>query len=256
MLVNLVVNARDAMPKGGTLVIETSEVILDEEYARTHPGVKPGEYVLLAVSDSGTGLSPQVKEHLFEPFFTTKGKEKGTGLGLATSHAIVKQNGGHIGIYSELGKGATFKIYLPVVSEKNDNTSARKENIIHKGDETILLVEDEEAVRNIIINMLQRYGYKVIHAANGEEAIKVFEDNGCKDQIKMVLTDMVMPQMTGVEMMAKIHKHAPEIKVLFMSGYTDNFVREEMIGPSSHFIQKPLSISQLTTKIREVLGKK
>lgn len=253
ILVNLVVNGRDAMPDGGRLVIETSEVILDQEYVQAHTGVKPGEYVMVMVSDTGAGIPSEVKKHLFEPFFTTKGKGKGTGLGLATSHAIIKQNGGHIGVYSEEGHGSTFKIYLPLAKEEREVVSKKKE-VVQAGTENILIVEDEEAVRKIITDMLSSNGYVVHVAEDGKAAIdKVAELKKNSQKIDLLLTDVVMPQMTGAELSGQIRKFNPEIKVLFMSGYTDTFVKQEMIGPGSYFIQKPLSVIKLTSKVREVL---
>ena len=250
VLVNLVVNARDAMPSGGKLIIETSEVVLDHDYVAAHPSVKPGKYVMLAVSDTGTGMSDEVKRHLFEPFFTTKAKDKGTGLGLATSHAVIKQNGGHIGVYSENGKGTTFKIYLPLAKSK-ELEKTQKESCLQTGVENILLVEDEEPVRKIISDMLSSCGYHVQVAKDGKDALALAKEKN--HQIKLLLTDVVMPEVTGAELAGQVRKYCPEIKVLFMSGYTDTFVKQDMIGPESHFIQKPLSLLKLTTKVRQVL---
>ncbi len=254
VLTNLVVNARDVMPDGGRLTIETVNIALDDEYVKSHPYAKPGEYVMITVSDTGSGIPEKVKERLFEPFFTTKENGKGTGLGLATSLAVIKQNGGHIGVYSEEGLGTTFKLYLPVADSEPVKDQKEDENVIEQADECVLLVEDEESVRNIVSTMLQMKGYTVISAKNGRDAIRrVEEKKESGVYIRLLLTDIVMPHMTGAELAEKVRSISPKVQVLFMSGYTDAYVKKEMVGEGSHFIQKPLSAKALNSKLREIL---
>ncbi|MGC2237035.1 MAG: response regulator [Pyrinomonadaceae bacterium] len=253
VLMNLAVNARDAMPKGGTLTVEASNVYLDDAYARGHIGVKPGSYVMLAVSDNGTGIDSETLQHIFEPFFTTKETGKGTGLGLAMIYGIVKQSGGNIWVYSELGKGTTFKIYLPRV-EASD-TVVEQEDIatdLQQGTETILLVEDEDMVRNLSRQILESCGYKVIEAENGIEALVVCENR--ENKIDLLVTDVVMPQMGGRELSERLARKYPHIKVLFTSGYTDDaIVRHGIIDAGTNFLQKPFTLDALSRKVRELL---
>jgi len=253
VLINLIVNARDAMPQGGKLTIETSCVELDEEYVKRHIGVTPGSYVMLAVSDTGAGMTEEVKERCFEPFFTTK--EGGTGLGLSTVYGIVKQHGGNIWVYSELGKGTTFKIYFPKTQEPVEDIKKETYVVIPKGNETILLIEDEKKVREITALMLKSLGYNVLEASNGDEAISI-----AKEYIKpidLVLSDVVMPGITGFDMVDRIREKHPEIKVLFMSGYTDNvIVHHGILKEGVNFIQKPFSLKAIAEKIRSILDKK
>jgi PAS domain S-box-containing protein len=254
VLVNLAVNARDAMPEGGKLIIETTNVVLDTAYAHKHIGVAPGRYVLLSVSDTGIGMSEEVKHHLFEPFYTTKEQGKGTGLGLATCYGIVKQHGGNIWAYSELGYGTTIKVYLPCV-ESGEAKPARREaeGQLPLGTETVLLVEDEAAVRMLNARVLRAQGYCVIEAANGLEALQLVQADPAT-AIHLLLTDVVMPQMGGIaltEQLAAIH---PGIKVLYTSGYTENLAfAQGRAGVGTGFIQKPASPAALARKVREVL---
>jgi PAS domain S-box-containing protein len=254
VIVNLSVNARDAMPEGGKLTIETSNIALDEEYARNHLTVDPGEYVMLAVSDTGLGMTEEVKRQLFEPFFTTKELGKGTGLGLATCYGIIKQSGGNIWVYSEPGQGSTFKIYLSRVSATPDVLPRRDESTdLPTGTETILLVEDEPSVRNIAARILREQGHRVIEASTGEHALEVFKEMG-EEGIDLLLTDLVMPQMSGKELADQLKTTRPGLKVLFFSGYTDEVViRHGLLDRNAAYLQKPFSSSGLTRKIRELL---
>lgn len=254
VIMNLVVNARDAMPNGGTLTIDTTNVVLDEEYASRHVGVQPGEYVMLAVSDTGCGMTEEVKSHLFEPFFTTKEKGKGTGLGLSTVYGIVKQSGGNIWVYSEPGRGTTFKIYLPRSLEKPDVVKTRKAfDKLDTGTETILVVEDEPMLRGLARRILELAGYRVLEASNAQEALAVFEKNA--QAVDLVITDVVMPGMSGKELAKRLEQMAPGLKVLFTSGYTENaIVNHGVLEPGVDFIQKPFTPSALARKVREVLG--
>jgi PAS domain S-box-containing protein len=252
-IMNLVVNAKDAMPKGGKLIIETANVELDEAYARAHVAVTSGRYVMIAVSDTGAGMTPEVRERLFEPFFSTKEKDKGTGLGLSTVYGIVKQSGGNIWVYSEPGEGSTFKVYLPRVYEPLEE---QREKVLGdellRGSETILLVEDEENVRKLALRVLERQGYKVLAARDGEDALLVCEQ--FKDPIHLMLTDVVMPGMSGHELAKRLKSLHPKMKVLYMSGYTDNaIVLHGVLVEGVNYIQKPFTVDALTKKVREVL---
>jgi PAS domain S-box-containing protein len=253
VLMNLVVNARDAMPHGGKLVVETCNVELDQGYASEHVSVKPGKYVMLAVSDTGVGMNAETVAHIFEPFFSTKGGTRGTGLGLSTSYGIVKQSGGYIWVYSEPEEGTTFKIYLPRVDEAAEPTTAvRLKTPAQKGTETILLVEDNEAVRDLTETVLTSYGYKVIVTQNPEHAQRVAETPGA--DIQLVLTDVVMPSMSGRELVRKLTAKCPHLRVLYMSGYTDNIITcSGVLEPGLAFLQKPFTPALLAQKVREVL---
>lgn len=256
VILNLAVNARDAMPSGGKLIIETANVELDEQYAHTHMGVIPSHYVRLSVSDTGLGMSRGVKEKIFEPFFTTKEKGKGTGLGLSTVYGIVKQSGGNIWVYSEPGHGTTFKIYLPRVEEELDALSSRDEtDSLPRGNETILLVEDEPLVRDLAHRFLTEHGYTILEAADGEEALRAAQEHAGK-RIHLLLTDVVMPQMGGKELADRLRRLRPSIKVLYTSGYTDEaIVHHGVLDPGTHFLQKPFSPKTLLHKVREVLDR-
>jgi two-component system cell cycle sensor histidine kinase/response regulator CckA len=253
VLMNLVVNARDAMSEGGKLTIETSNVELDEEYAAHHVSVKPGRYVQLAVTDTGCGMDEQTKTQLFEPFFTTKEKDKGTGLGLSTVYGIVKQSGGNIWVYSEIGLGTTFKIYLP--RELSVTATATRLRAILKsttGTETILLVEDEESLRKVAKRSLEAAGYTVLTAAAGDEALLISAQH--PGVIHLLLTDVIMPRMSGNALAQAILKTRTTIKVLFMSGYADNaFVHHGVVDEGTHFIGKPFTATDIVHKIRSVL---
>ncbi len=254
VIMNLVVNARDAMPQGGRITIETANVDLDESYAQSHAEVKAGRYVLLAVSDTGCGMTEAVKRHIFEPFFTTKEVGKGTGLGLATVFGIVKQSGGHVGVYSEVGRGTTFKIYLPSVSESlsGAQTKAAPEPV-PRGTETILLVEDETAVRTMTRLTLEGNGYLVLEAVDGEEALRLCAQH--PGPIHLLVSDVVMPRMSGRQLAEQLTTLHPEMRVLFVSGYTDDaVVRHGVLQAEVAFLQKPFSMDDLQRKVRAVLG--
>jgi len=253
VLMNLAVNAQDAMEDGGTLTIETAAVDLDERYASAHESVTPGEYVLLAVSDTGRGMDEPTRDQVFEPFFTTKENEKGTGLGLATVYGIVKQHGGSIRVYSEPGRGATFKVYLPVCEGTHSPAppdEADREN--PRGAETVLLAEDNEGVRKLTRTILARQGYHVLMAESGRSALALLAQY--EGPVHLLLTDVVMPDMNGRELYDRVSRQYPQIKVLFMSGYTDNVIAHRgVIDEGVHFIQKPFSVGGLAAKLREVL---
>jgi two-component system cell cycle sensor histidine kinase/response regulator CckA len=253
VLMNLVVNARDAMPKGGKLTLETSNVELDENYTRDHAAVQPGPYVLLAVSDTGVGMDADTLSHMFEPFFTTKEKGKGTGLGLATVYGIVKQSGGHIWVYSEPGRGTTFKVYLPRVEEAVPTAPPRSSDSLPTlGTETILLVEDEEAVRRLVRMVLEGKGYTVLEASGWQEALEIA---GQQKPIQLVITDVVMPGVGGPELISRLEAVRPGIRVLFMSGYTDGaIVNNGLLSSTTAFLQKPFTPDVLLRKVREVLS--
>jgi CheY-like chemotaxis protein len=290
VLMNLVVNARDAMPNGGKLTIAINRVTLDENYPpcgvsggtspgqvhpvrlpplshgagnstpqgkRTHTGAIPGDYVMLSVSDTGTGMTDETKARLFEAFFTTKPKGKGTGLGLATCQAIVQQSGGHIGVDSEVGKGATFKIYFPRVEQPVDiSTKPVETSPLPRGTETLLLVEDEMSVRHLASSILESQGYNVLRANNGQEGLRVARE--CKGQpIHLVITDVIMPQMGGKVMAEWLKTTYPDIKVLFTSGYTDDAIaRHGVLEPGVAFLPKPYTTATLARKVRAMLDNK
>jgi PAS domain S-box-containing protein len=251
VIVNLAVNARDAMPKGGTLSIETSNVELDAEYAAGHPPVEPGRYVALTVTDTGVGMDAETQRRLFEPFFTTKELGKGTGLGLSTCYGIVRQSGGYIWVYSELGRGTVFKIYLPREDGAVEAQDPRPSATRLDGSETVLLVEDDERVRSALTRMLEAHGYRVLVSSDGAEAVTVAE--AYSGPIDLVLTDVVMPSSSGPEVAERVRRHR-DSKVLFMSGYTEHAALHsgEMLRGRA-FIQKPFSPSELIAKLREVL---
>jgi CheY-like chemotaxis protein len=253
VLMNLAVNARDAMPGGGKIVIETANVDLDETYCASHAYVTPGRYVMLAVSDTGQGMSDEVKAHIFEPFFTTKPRGSGTGLGLATTYGAVHQAGGSIEVYSEVGIGTTIKIYLPrVEGEAASPAHEDRPTVIPCGTETVLVVEDEATVRTLCVRILERLGYKVPQARNGAEAIAVAR--GYAERIDLLLTDVVMPGMNGADLATQLVLHHPEMKVLFTSGYTDDaIVRHGVLDEGVSFIGKPYTPLALARKVREVL---
>ncbi len=254
VIMNLAVNAADAMPGGGRLTIEILPFKLDEEYAATHPEVTPGDHVMLAVSDTGCGMSEDIRSQIFEPFYTTKGKA-GTGLGLATVYGIVKQHGGHIWVYSEPGKGTTFKIYLPAAESSGvENERVEAESPDFRGVETILLAEDDPQVREIANDILTRQGYAVLSAENGTEALELLSSHD--GVIDLLLTDVVMPEMNGKELYVKVLEKHPEMRVLYMSGYTDNVIAHHgVLDEGVEFIQKPFTIQALAEKVRNVVEK-
>lgn len=253
VIINLAANARDAMPKGGRLLIETSVVHLDEAYAAAHHEINPGKYVMLAFTDTGYGMDQETLSRVFEPFFTTKEKGKGTGLGLSTVYGIVKQSGGHIWVYSEPGNGTTFKVYLPPTEAKPKTQAEIVISPAPSGGEHILVVEDELSVRNLMKMLFSSLGYTVTVAANGDEALRLVEKMGVKPDL--VITDVVMPKMSGKELIDRLRKTYPLLKALFMSGYTDNaIVHHGVLDPDTPFIQKPFNIQEIGKKVREVLG--
>ncbi len=253
VIMNLAVNARDAMPTGGRLSIETSNVELDDSCVDQHPAVVPGSYAMIAMSDTGCGMDQQTKEHIFEPFFTTKEAGKGTGLGLATVYGIVRQSHGYIWVYSEPGLGTTFKIYLPRSEGQTAKAGPPARKVVQAAAEaTILVVEDVEAVRNIVVRILKAAGYTALAAAGGEEALALCA--GHPGAIDLIITDVVMPRMSGREMAERIIRQRPQTVVLYMSGYTDNtIVHHGVLDPGTQFIAKPFSAADLTHKVREVL---
>jgi CheY-like chemotaxis protein len=255
VLMNLVVNARDAMPSGGRLSVETANVELDESYAMKHTSVRPGWYVMLAVSDSGIGMEEDTKRRLFEPFFTTKERGQGTGLGLATVYGIVKQSGGYIWVYSEPGKGATFKVYLPRTDRDESPTiSVPNNGAIAVGTETVLVVEDEQAVRFLMRVILEKAGYKVFDAPNPAQAEMLFEQN--VSRYDLLVTDVIMPGSNGPDLFERLTRQRPDLKVLYVSGYTDDtIVHQGQLLPGVEFLQKPFTADALNRKVREALDK-
>jgi PAS domain S-box-containing protein len=255
VIMNLAVNARDAMPSGGKLTIETSNVSLDEDYARLHAPLRPGNYVMLAISDTGAGMDSETQSHIFEPFFTTKGP-KGTGLGLSTVYGIVKQSGGYIWVYSEAGKGTTFKIYLPRVAELAESSAQvaapAESDAAAPGTETILVVEDEANLRYLARQFLEKQGYRVIDAADGAVAMQIAVAH--EGVIHLLLTDVIMPGMNGRELAQRISEIRPNVKVLYMSGYTENVIgRNGTLDAGVRLLQKPFTLRDLKSKVREVL---
>ena len=253
VIVNLVVNARDAMPNGGKLVLETADVELDEEYARTHIRVTPGRYLMLSVSDTGKGMTPEIKERIFEPFFTTKEAGKGTGLGLFMVYGIVQKHGGHIVVDSEPEAGTTFRIYLPQVDEQIE---AEKEellgNRLPRGGEMVLVIEDDEDLRTSMAQALKQQGYKALEAANGEEGLLLFDKY--RREINLIVTDIIMPLMNGFELIDLLMPLCPQMKVLYISGYPDNpALQKRNLNPETNFIPKPFSLEDLATKVRRAL---
>jgi CheY-like chemotaxis protein len=255
VVMNLVVNARDAMPTGGMLTIETHNVQLDELYVKTHVEASLGPFVLLMITDTGQGMDKQTQSRIFEPFFTTKEPGKGTGLGLATVHGIVKQSGGNILVYSEPGSGTTFKVYLPANKDVDVLAEPQRQAVSSGGNETILLVEDEDMVRELVHSALEDLGYTVLVAHRGDEAMSLAR--AYPNQIDLLLTDVIMPRLSGRELAEQLQALRPQTKVLFMSGYTDDAViRHGLLMAQVEFLQKPFSPSDLSTKVRQVLDKK
>jgi PAS domain S-box-containing protein len=254
VVMNLAVNARDAMPTGGKLALETSNVVLDERFARSHLGAAPGPYVLLAVTDTGVGMDRATRLRIFEPFFTTKERGKGTGLGLSTVFGIVQQCGGGVWVYSDPGHGSTFKVYLPRTDAAVEPVCQGTPTSSARGSELILLVEDEEAVRNVARRMLERHGYRVVAATDPEHALRLGEEHG--EQIALLMTDVVMPKMSGAVLAARLCERHPSLKVLYVSGYTDGtVVQHGVLEQGVSFLQKPYTSEQLAHKVRLVLDR-
>jgi nitrogen-specific signal transduction histidine kinase/ActR/RegA family two-component response regulator len=252
VVMNLAVNARDAMPEGGVLTLETENLMLDAEYARTHPGVLPGGHVMLTIRDTGMGMDAETQERIFEPFFTTKGPGLGTGLGLSTVYGIVRQSGGHIWVYSEPGLGTVFKIYFPVTEESAEQQTAQLPATALRGSETVLVVDDSESLRPVVTRILREYGYAVVEAATGDESLRLARKKA--GPIHLLLTDVVMPAMSGPELARELSRWHPDLRVLFMSGYAENaIVREGLRHPSAGFIEKPFSPETLAREVRRSL---
>lgn len=254
VLINLIINARDAMPQGGRLIIETANVNLNEDYTRMHFDIPPGQYVMLNVSDTGAGMSDEIKAHIFEPFFTTKEVGKGTGLGLATCYGIIKQSDGHISVYSEVGEGTTFKIYLPRATQagKEKSVSGLAPHI-PGGNEVILLAEDEAIVREPAARILRDIGYTVIEAEDGRDALRILKEQH-NPTLHLLISDVIMPKMGGVELAKELQPLQPTLKVLYISGYTDSAVfRYGVPTKGSSFLQKPFSARSLARKVRDLL---
>ncbi|HEX2720862.1 MAG TPA: ATP-binding protein, partial [Candidatus Deferrimicrobium sp.] len=255
VLMNLSLNARDAMPEGGQLVIETGVTLLEEGYLKQYPYMIAGRYAVLSVSDTGIGMDEKTRERVFEPFFTTKGPDKGTGLGLAMVYGIVKQHNGYIHLYSEPGKGTAFRVYFPTVDGPADAKVIASQGVARGGSETILLAEDNESVRHLTEQMLTSFGYKVLIACDGEEAIDIFLRY--QKDIAMAVLDVVMPKKGGKQAYDEMAKIYPGLKVLFLSGYSANAIHESFVLlPGLSFLQKPFSPDVLIRKVREVLDTK
>jgi CheY-like chemotaxis protein len=254
ILLNLAVNSRDAMPDGGKLTIETANQDIDEAAARMQGGVRPGRYVMIAVTDTGCGMDDQTRAKVFEPFFTTKEQGKGTGLGLATVYGIVQQSGGYVTVYSEPGHGTTFKIYLPQVEAQVAAACETAPALaLPRGQETVLVVEDEEAVRDLVRQVLHSNGYTVLEASQGEEAIAICESH--PGPIHIMLTDVVMPLMSGRQLADRVARLRPEMRTLFASGYPDGAItRHGVLTAGTAFLQKPFTPERLERMVREVLS--
>ena len=247
---NLSINARDAMPSGGKLTIQTDNVALDAEYVRQHPEGSTGRHVMLTVTDTGIGMTEEVRDHIFEPFFTTKEVGKGTGMGLAMCYGIVRGSGGHI-VVSRLSQGTSFKVYLPVTEDTYEAQPEKPNYFNPRGNETVMVVEDEPSVRSMMATAFPDQGYEVLVAGNGEEALRVFETNS-RERIELLITDVVMPQMGGPELAERLHDARPDIKVLFTSGYTGSS-HLNTLAPGTEFLAKPYLPSSLTIRVRELL---
>ena len=252
IVMNLIINARDALPQGGRIRIETANAELDAAYAGQHPGARAGLYVMLAVSDDGVGMDAEIQSHVFEPFFTTKETGKGTGLGLATVYGIVKQNNGYISLSSEPGKGASFQIFLPRVYEIPEAAQAREPAFPPRGSETVLVVEDEDAVRHVVREALRQFGYTVLESGDAEEGLRMAQTH--QGPIHLLVTDMVMPKLSGRMLAQQVQAHRSDIRVLYMSGYTDSsIVQQGVLERGLAFLQKPFTLKALAAKVRQTL---
>jgi CheY-like chemotaxis protein len=256
VIMNLALNARDAMPEGGKLTLETANALLDEAYAQRHRPTEPGRYVMLSVTDTGHGMSPETQARIFEPFYTTKEVGKGTGLGLSMVYGIIKQSGGNIWVYSEPDRGTSFKIYLPRVDQPAESTGTEnRPQTVQRGTETILLVEDDPQLRQLSSSVLSHCGYKVLTAAAPEEGVAICKEN--HRDIRLLVTDVVMPRMNGRQLAEQIQQITPNVKVLYISGYTSNaIVHYGVLDRGLWFLPKPFTLSALVAKVREVLDSK
>jgi CheY-like chemotaxis protein len=252
IMINLATNARDAMPQGGKLTIETGAVELGNDYIKAHGYGKPGKYALLTVTDTGTGMDEKTVERIFDPFFTTKSTGKGTGLGLAIVYGIVKQHSGYISVYSEPGMGTTFKVYLPQIKAVIEHAEPVSASVPKGGTETLLVAEDDSSVRNLTTSVLQGFGYTVIEASDGVEAIQKYRDN--KDTIQFLILDVIMPRKNGREAYDEIRKINPAVKALFTSGYTAEIIHKKgLLEDGVNFLSKPVSPKELLNKVKEML---
>jgi len=252
VLMNLALNARDAMPAGGTLTIETANTVLDEAYAAEHADVRPGPHAMVTVTDTGEGMPPEVGSRIFEPFFTTKAPGQGTGLGLATSYGIVKQHGGSIWVYSEVGHGTTFKLYFPVATAAVPSAEEPRPRASRGGRETVLVVEDEVGIRRVAVRILEMSGYRVYETGDPERALELFDELG--GTIDLLVADVVMAKMSGRELAERLLQKKPSLRVLYTSGYTeDTIVHHGVVDPGIHFLAKPYGPEELTVRVREVL---
>jgi len=253
ILMNLGVNARDAMPNGGRLIFETENIILDEHYCKIHLGSKPGHYVKLSISDTGHGMDKETLKHIFDPFYTTKEIGKGTGLGLAMVYGIVKSHNGYIMCYSEPDEGTIFKIYFPVIEKETERVESKEKKVhIKGGNETILLVDDEEAIRELGKDILTRFGYTVLMASDGETALEIYREN--KKEISLVILDIIMPGMGGRKCLEELLKINPELRIIIASGYSMNGPSKEVLKAGAKgFISKPYNINQILKSVRETL---
>jgi signal transduction histidine kinase len=252
VLMNLATNARDAMPKGGNLIISTDYIQLDNGFIRAHGYGKPGHYAILSFEDTGTGIDEKTKKRIFEPFFTTKDVGKGTGLGLAMVYGIIKQHNGYINLYSEPGKGTTFKLYLPLIESKPEDKQHEVSPLAKTGTETILICEDDLHVRGLMKEILEKAGYEIIEAGDGEDSISIFNQH--KDRLHLLILDVVMPKKNGKEVYDEIKKAKPDIKVIFVSGYSADIIHKKgIMEEGMEFISKPISPGDFLAKVRDVL---
>jgi CheY-like chemotaxis protein len=251
VVMNMAINARDAMPGGGKLTIRTSNILIDEKISFRNRELDAGEYVMLSISDTGIGMSEEIQSHLFEPFFTTKGIGKGTGLGLATCYGIISQSGGDIRVYSEPDAGTTFKIYLPRINAPLDPAPSAETDKMPRGKESVLIVEDDRTVRTMIVSALEQCGYKIREATDGVEALQWLESG---ERFDLVVTDVIMPRMSGKELYERVKKFSPASKVLFISGYTDDVLAHSgFLSEGAAFLEKPFSPARMARKVRDIL---
>ena len=254
VIINLATNARDAMPNGGVLTIEVSDMEIDDKFIDTYGFGKAGRYALITVTDTGIGMDEDTQKKIFEPFFTTKEVGKGTGLGLAMVYGLIKQHEGYIDLYSKPGNGATFKIYLPIEESQDEDLKPREQVVPKRGSETVLVAEDDEIIRKTTISILENYGYKIIEAVDGDDALEKFIKN--KDRIKLIILDVIMPKKSGKDVYNTISNILPTVKVLFMSGYTGDVLQvKEITERGLHIISKPFTDKALLIKMREMLDR-